>query len=52
MDDEIAKGFISRMGETVKALYEQDFKQAPDGSPSCNYCRFIDFCRRTHKRYS
>ena len=52
MDDEIAKGFISRMGETVKALYEQDFKQAPDGSPSCNYCRFIDFCRRTPKRYS
>ena len=50
MDNELAQGFITRMGETVKALYNQDFVQAPEGSAPCNYCRFIDFCRRTPQR--
>ena len=39
--------FILRMQETVKALREEPFMQAPEGAPCCDYCHFIDFCRRT-----
>ena len=50
MDDAIAREFAQRMGEVVKELYKDDFVQAAEGSHACNYCRFIDFCRRTPVR--
>lgn len=50
MDDELAREFVHRMGDTVQALYRQDFIQATEGSHACNYCRFTDFCRRTPRR--
>ena len=50
MDDDVAQSFVMRMGETVKRLYEQDFDQADEGAKECNYCRFIDFCRRTPRK--
>ena len=46
-DDPDAQEFILRMQETVKSLKQDPFKQAPEGAPSCGYCHFIDFCRRT-----
>ena len=46
-DDPDAQEFISRMQETVKSLKQDPFKQAPEGAPCCDYCHFIDFCRRT-----
>ena len=47
-EDPIAKEFITQMGGVVKSLYEDGFEQAPEDPKSrcCNYCRFIDFCRR------
>jgi len=50
LDDDIAREFISRMAMTVKALYMDDFEQAPEGDHACDYCRFIDFCRRTPRK--
>ncbi len=47
MDDDLAKQFISEMGATVKAMFNDSFKQAADDSRHCNYCRFIDYCRRS-----
>ena len=46
-DNPDVQEFILRMQETVKALREETFKQAPEGAPCCDYCHFIDFCRRT-----
>lgn len=48
MDDSTAQAFLSRMATTVKGLFDNDFVQAPiETKPACcNYCRFIDFCRR------
>ena len=46
MDNPVAKAFVEQMGATLKTLYEGDFIQAPEKSGTCNYCRFIDFCRR------
>lgn len=42
----VEQAFVRKMGETVKAIYEGNFSQAEEGSHACNYCRFIDFCRR------
>ena len=52
MSDPLAQEFISRMAATVNAIYQDDFKQAPQDSISCNYCRFIDFCRRSPKKFN
>jgi len=46
MDNPVARAFVEQMGATLKTLYEGDFIQAPEKSKACNYCRFIDFCRR------
>ena len=46
MESPVVKDFLEQMEATVKTLYEGDFIQAPEDSKSCNYCRFIDFCRR------
>ena len=47
-EDPIAKEFITQMGGVIKSLYEDGFEQVPEDPKSrcCNYCRFIDFCRR------
>ena len=52
MDDPVAQEFITLMGETVGSIYDDDFVQVPENPKSgcCNYCRFIDFCRRTPKK--
>ena len=52
MENDVAQEFMSSMGDTVKALYDDDFNQADENPKSgcCNYCRFIDFCRRTPKK--
>ena len=50
MDDALAREFAQLMGEVVNSLYKEDFIQAAEGSHACNYCRFIDFCRRTPAR--
>ena len=42
--------FILRMQGTVKSLKNGSFKQAPEGAPGCDYCHFIDFCRRTSSK--
>lgn len=47
IDTDLARNFVARMAATIDALYHIDFIQAPDGSRSCNYCRFIDMCRRS-----
>ena len=46
MENPVVKDFLDQMEVTLKTLYEGDFIQAPENSKSCNYCRFIDFCRR------
>ena len=51
MDDALAREFAARLGETVQDLYDSDFVQAPDGAKCCNYCRFVDLCRRTPSRF-
>ena len=47
MQEPLAQEFIEKMQAEVKAIYQEAFTQAPEGSSACNYCRFIDFCRRT-----
>lgn len=47
MEDETAREFIQRMGMQINTLYDADFVQAAEGAHACNYCRFIDYCRRT-----
>ncbi len=47
MDDEKAQDFIKRMGEIVNAIFDKSYIQADEGSRACNFCRFIDYCRRT-----
>ena len=51
MQDPLALDFIATMQDEVKAIYQQEFTQVPEGSMVCNYCRFIDFCRRTPMVY-
>lgn len=48
MGDAIAQDFISRMADTIKGMFDNDFIQAPLETKSgcCDYCRFIDICRR------
>ena len=47
MEHPVVTEFLEKMGQTLKALYDEDFTQAPENSMTCNYCRFIDFCRRS-----
>ena len=47
MDNPVVQVFAERMGEVVKSLYEEDFIQTPDDAKWCNFCRFVDLCRRT-----
>ena len=47
MDDRVAQDFITGMAATIRNLYDTDFTQAAEGAKACDYCRFIDFCRRT-----
>lgn len=49
MNDPMAQEFTSNMAAVVKALYDDGFGQVPENPKShcCNYCRFIDFCRRS-----
>jgi CRISPR/Cas system-associated exonuclease Cas4 (RecB family) len=49
MDAPMAQDFISEMEAKIRSLYEGSFPQNPEDSKShcCDYCRFIDFCRRT-----
>ena len=49
-DDAMARDFVTRMAQVVNSLYDEDFVQAPDGDHACDYCRFIDFCRRTPRK--
>lgn len=51
MNDSLARDFAAMLGDTVKGIYHNDFVQAPDGAKCCNYCRFIDLCRRTPSRF-
>ena len=46
-DSPVAQDFISQMAAAVSRLYNEDFGQATDGAKACNYCRFLDFCRRS-----
>lgn len=46
MGNPVVSDFLEEMGKTIKTLYDGDFIQAPENAKSCNYCRFIDFCRR------
>lgn len=46
MENPVVNDFVEQMEVTLKTLYEGDFIQAPESSKVCNYCRFIDFCRR------
>ena len=52
MDDELAKAFVTRMAGTISAIYQNDFTQASPKSSRCNYCRFVDFCRRSPKKFN
>ena len=47
MDHPVAQLFVERMAETVKSIYDDDFIQTPDNAKWCNFCRFVDLCRRT-----
>jgi CRISPR/Cas system-associated exonuclease Cas4 (RecB family) len=49
MDNELVKQFIGEMGAVIKSIYSEGFRQADEDSLHCNYCRFIDFCRRSVK---
>lgn len=51
MENPVVHSFLEMMEVTLKTLYEGDFIQAPENSKSCNYCRFIDFCRRLPSKY-
>ena len=48
-DNDVAQDFMRLMGEVIKSMFEDGFKQCIEESSTCNYCRFIDFCRRSVK---
>ena len=41
-------GRVDEMANVIKSLYDDSFTQVAENPKSrcCNYCRFIDFCRR------
>ncbi len=48
-DDSVAQDFAGCISSVIKSIFDDDFSQTPESSKSgcCNYCRFIDICRRT-----
>ena len=48
-DNLVAQDFIRQMSLVVDSLYHDDFIQASEDKEPCNFCRFIDFCRRVPK---
>lgn len=46
LEDPLVKEFLARIGETVNGIFSKPFVQAADGAHACNYCHFIDYCRR------
>jgi len=50
-EDTTALDFASCLSGVIRSLLDGDFGQTPDNTKSgcCNYCRFIDICRRTPK---
>ena len=54
MGDGMAREFIDAMAGVIRSIYDGSFGQAPENPKSrcCNYCRFIDFCRRTPSKSS
>lgn len=46
----VVQEFVSRMGETITDVMTTSFRQADDGAKACDYCRFIDYCRRKPSR--
>ena len=48
MDAAMARDFVDEMAQVIKSLYDDSFTQVAENPKSrcCNYCRFIDFCRR------
>ena len=50
MGDDQAQKFVSKMGETINNLKSKPFKQADESAKACDYCRFIDYCRRKPSR--
>ena len=47
-NDDTIQLFTAKMQQVIKELLgdEQPFSQAKPGSTHCNYCHFLDFCRR------
>ena len=54
MSEQMAKDFVSEMAAVIKSLYDDGFVQLSEDAKSttCNYCRFIDFCRRTPVKHN
>ncbi len=46
MQDAVAQSFVGEMGGVISDIFSQPFRQADDDAKACNYCRFIDYCRR------
>ena len=44
--DQMAQEFDARLAGVVNTLFDGDFIQAVEGADACEYCRFIDYCRR------
>ena len=49
MEDGMCQDFVNRMAMTIQDISKKDFVQCDERVKSCNYCRFIDFCRRAVK---
>ena len=49
LDNEICQDFIARMAMIIQDISMKDFVQCEEDAKACDYCRFIDYCRRTTK---
>ena len=49
MENATVQEFVNGMADVIRSLFEDNFSQTPEDAKSgcCNYCRFIDICRRT-----
>lgn len=50
MNDAVIQEFIPCMGALIKGIFDKPFNQASDDAKACDYCRFIDYCRRQPSR--